>query len=126
MRLTDRSSLVPLVCTVLAVLPAVACDNGEYATNPGGTLPPIRTTTTLSSTETTLTPYFLHYKLKAGDNLGAVAAAFEVPLDVLIEFNKDTLGANPSNLPIGTVIVIPPHRWIDELPTTSTTAAPDS
>lgn len=103
---------------------AVACGNPDAAANPGGTLPPIRTTTTLASSQTTFEPYFLHYRLQAGETLRDVAQAYEVPLDVLIEYNKDRLPKNPNNLPIGFEVVIPPHRWIESLPPTTTTEAP--
>lgn len=106
----------------LLTLGIVACAGEDEITNPGGTLPPIRTTTTLASSQTTLDPYFEHYRLKPGDDLGAVARAFNVPLDVLIEYNADRLPDDRSKLPVGFEIVIPPHRWIEALPTTPTTA----
>ncbi len=125
MRFPDRTRLLPALTALLVVYPAASCANSEDITNPGGTLPPIHTTTTLAASQTTIDPYFEHYKLKAGDSMGSVAKAFNVPLDVLIEYNKDRLGNNASNLPIGTEIIIPPHRWIEELPTTTTVATSD-
>lgn len=112
----------PVVSFALMALGVVACSGEESAINPSGTLPPIRTTTTLASSETTLQPYFLHYRLQAGETLGDVARAYNVPLSVLIEYNKDQLPDDESNLPIGFEIVIPPHRWIESLPTTPTSA----
>lgn len=113
--------LSAVASVVLITVGVVACTGDDEISNPGGTLPPIRTTTTLAASQTTLEPYFLHYRLKPGDDLGSVARAYNVPLDILKEYNKDRLPADPSNLPIGFEVVIPPHRWIESLPTAPTT-----
>lgn len=119
-----RPTLVLATSAVFALAPIAGCGGAGSAYNPGGTLPPIRTTTTLPPSETTLAPYFEVYRLKAGENLGTVAHVYNVPIDVLIEFNRETLGENPSNLPIGTEIIIPPHRYVDTLPPTTSTTIP--
>lgn len=123
----SRPLLVLAASAAFALGPIVSCGGPEVAYNPGGTLPPIRTTTSLSGADTTSSPYFLHYKLKRGENLGMVAKAFKIPLEVLIEYNRETIGDKPSNLAIGTEIVIPPNRYLESLPpptsTTTTTLA---
>lgn len=117
----SRSILILVASAAFALAPVVGCSGTEAAYDPGGTLPPIRTTTTLGPTDTTLLPFYEVYKLKAGENLGTVANRYNVPINELIAANKDVLGANPSNVPVGTELLIPPHRYIETLPPTTTT-----
>jgi nucleoid-associated protein YgaU len=96
----------------------VACGAGDSASM--GTLPPIRTTTT-SSTSTTLFDETIQlYTVKRGENLSLIARSFEVPLAFLIEANEDQID-DPNNVPPGVTLKIPPYRIVDELPTTTTT-----
>jgi len=90
------------------------------------TLPPIRTTTTTSSTPTTLVDDRTDvYTVKPGENLSLIARSFGVPLSFLIDANQDKI-TDPNNVPPGVVLVIPPYVFVDELPaiTTSTSEAP--
>lgn len=103
---------------VVAVVVA-ACGSDEPDTL--ATLPPIRTTTT-STTTTVLEDQFTRlYTVKAGDNLSRIAASFDVPLTFLIEANEDIID-DPSNVPPGLTLKIPPFVIVDELPTTPTEA----
>lgn len=116
----DRLILLPAVALVLVA--AAAC--GGESTQGLGTLPPIRTTTT-SSTSTTLVDATIQlYTVKPGENLSLIARSFEVPLEFLIDENDDVID-DPNNVPPGVTLKIPPYRIVDELPTpSSTTQAP--
>ncbi len=115
----DRLIVLPALAVVL--VGAVAC--GGESTDGLGTLPPIRTTTT-STTSTTLFDETIElYTVKRGENLTMIADGFGVPLAFLIEANEDVID-DPNNVPPGVTLKIPPYRIVDELPTTTTTEAP--
>ncbi len=116
---TPGSRWPVVTASVLAVLVAVAC--GEARNGATGTLPPIRTTTTLPASATTAQPYFLHYRLQRGETVAVVANAFGVPVQAVVEYNKDRLGDNPNKVGVGTEIVIPPQRYIDSMTTAPST-----
>jgi len=50
---------------------------------------------------------FVTYKIKKGDTLAKIAKHFNVPLDVLLEHNKQL---NPKNLRIGAIVKIPSNN----------------
>lgn len=116
MRVPSRLILLPAVGVLLVGASGLtACGANQFGDSP--TLPPIKTTTTLPPTSSPDDPYYEHYTVKPGDNLALIARSFNVPLSVLIEANKDRF-RDKNNVPVGTEIVIPPHRIIDKLPTT--------
>jgi LysM repeat protein len=80
------------------------------------TLPPMRTTTTLPATTTSLDDTRIFYTVKRGESLSIIAESFGVPLPALIELNGIT---NPNSVPAGLTIEIPTGvRLVDQLPTT--------
>ena len=103
----------------LAALPAAvaACSNRGSSAD---TLPPFITfpPTTTIDVSTSL-PLITVYIVKEGDSLGAIANAFNVDLDQMMEIN----GITDKNLiGVGQAIKIPPQRIvIVELPTTTST-----
>jgi len=114
----DRLLILPACAVGLVALVACGSDDASSV----GALPPIRTTST-SSTSTTLFDATIQlYTVKRGENLSLIARSFEVPLDFLIEANKDQID-DPQNVQPGVTLKIPPYRIVDELPTTTTTEA---
>jgi LysM repeat protein len=87
------------------------------------TLPPIRTTTTSSTTTTLVDDRVRLYTVKKGENLSLIARSFDVPLEFLIEANRDQI-SDPNNVPPGVTLKIPPFVIFDELPTPPTSEAP--
>lgn len=111
-----KNAALLLSATLLPAL-AVACsDRGETR----DTLPPFITfaPTTTVDVSTSL-PLITVYIVKEGDSLGAIANAFNVDLDQMMEIN----GITDKNLiGVGQAIKIPPQRIvIVELPTTTST-----
>ena len=89
------------------------------------TLPPIRTTTSTTSTTVAVDERIRLYVVKEGENLSMIARAFEVPLDTLIDYNADEIG-DPNTVQPGTTLEIPPVILFDELPTpSSSTSEPE-
>jgi LysM domain len=70
--------------------------------------PAIKTQTT-ASTNTSITPltFGVIYKAASGDTLTSISAAFDVPIDTIVEFNPSV---NFSALTPGTSIVIPSQK----------------
>ncbi len=103
----------------LAALPVVvaACGNRGSAAD---TLPPFITfaPTTTVDVSTSL-PLITVYIAQEGDSLGAIANAFNVDLDQMMEINGIT---DKNHVEVGQAIKIPPQRIvITELPTTTST-----
>lgn len=79
------------------------------------TFPP----TTTIDVSTSL-PLITVYIVQEGDSLGAIANAFNVDLDQMMEINGIT---NKNHVEVGQAIKIPPQRIvITELPTTTSTS----
>ena len=72
-----------------------------------------------SSAPTTAPPPPSSYVIQPGDSLGAIAAAFGISQEVLIEFNNLT---DPDRIAAGQQLLIPPGAT--STTTTPTTAAP--
>lgn len=116
-----RLVLIP-TCALLAAGVAGCGSPGDAALD---SLPPIRTTTSTSSTTTTINTDRIFYTVKPGENLNLIASSFEVPLQALIDLNRDVI-SNPDNVPAGVTLEIPTGiREVDELPTT-TSSSPGS
>lgn len=112
--------MLPGVALGLVVLAACGTDDAEGL----GTLPPIRTTSTSSTTTTLFDDRVRLYTVKQGENLALIAERFEVPREFLINANKDKFD-DPNNVQPGVILEIPPYVVVDELPaTTVTTEAP--
>lgn len=109
-------TIVPLVCLLagLAVFGAMSgcsVDSG----NAFDTLPPIRSTTTSTSSTLPEDQRIRVYTVKEGENLSMIAGAFGVPVEFIIRHNTATLG-DPNNVQPGTVLEIPPYQYFEELP----------
>lgn len=118
-----RLAVLPaLSCLVLVV--AASCGGGDEATL--DSLPPIRTTTTMSTTSTTIDTRTKFYEVKPGDNLAEIARSFQVPASEIVKINDLPDGGQV--LQIGQVLEIPADIvLVDELPdpdASSSTAAP--
>ena len=103
------------------LLPAMAAACGDRGSS-GDTLPPFITfaPTTTVDVSTSL-PQITVYFVKEGDSLGAIANAFNVDLDQMMEINGIT---DKNHIEVGQAIKIPPQRIvITELPTTTSTIA---
>ncbi len=113
--------LVVLPALTLVLLGVVAC-----GTSNGGaieTLPPIRTTTTVSTTSTTVDTRRRFYEVKSGDNLSEIARRFEVPRSELVKINE--LENDGSLIQVGQILEIPTDIvLVAELPTPETTEEP--
>jgi len=109
-----------LIATGLALVLAGLAACGAEEPSSIGTLPPIRTTSTTSTSTTLFDQTIQLYTVKRGENLSLIARSFEVPLQFLIDANEDQID-DPNNVPPGVTLKIPPYRIVDELPTTTTT-----
>jgi len=103
----------------IAAFPATvaACSNSGSSND---TLPPFITfaPTTTIDVSTSL-PLITVYIAQEGDSLGAIANAFNVDLDQMMEINGIT---DKNHVEVGQAIKIPPQRIvIVELPTTTST-----
>lgn len=83
------------------------------------TLPAQSAPSTGSTAPTTAAPQPSSYVIQPGDSLGAIAAAFGISQEVLIEFNNL---ADPNRIAAGQQLLIPPGAT--STTTTPTTAAP--
>ena len=117
MKLTKNAALLLSV----GLLPALAAACGNNGSS-NETLPPFITLapTTTVDVSTSL-PLITVYIVKEGDSLGAIANAFNVDLDQMMEINGIT---DKNHVEVGQAIKIPPQRIvITELPTTTSTLA---
>jgi len=113
-----RTRLALPIALALVPLGAAAC--GSSATNSLDTLPPIRTTTSTSTTSTTLDPRERIYIVQPGDSVNKIAAAYEVRAQGIIELNN--LPADGTIQP-GQELKIPNEVIMTELPSTSTSTS---
>lgn len=103
----------------LAALPTAVAACGNRASS-ADTLPPFITfpPTTTIDVSTSL-PQITVYIAQEGDSLGAIANAFNVDLDQMMEINGIT---DKNHVEVGQAIKIPPQRIVIlELPTTTST-----
>lgn len=111
-----KSAALLLSGALLPALVAACSDRGDTR----DTLPPFITfaPTTTVNTSTSL-PVITVYIAQEGDSLGAIANAFNVDLDQMMEINGIT---DKNHVEVGQAIKIPPQRIvITELPTTTST-----
>ena len=111
-----QNAALLLSAALLPALVAACSDRGETR----DTLPPFITfaPTTTVNTSTSL-PVITVYIAQEGDSLGAIANAFNVDLDQMMEINGIT---DKNHVEVGQAIKIPPQRIvITELPTTTST-----
>jgi|TARA_R110002110_G_scaffold19534_4_gene80613 LysM repeat protein len=112
-----RLSVALVSLPVVIALVAGACGTTDQASNEP--LPPIRTTTSSTTTPGTTIPEGLRqfYVIKSGDTLAKIASSFDVTMQSLVELNNIE---NPDNVPAGATLEIPAGILvISELPTTS-------
>jgi LysM repeat protein len=115
-----RLAVLPAAVLVVAAGAACGASDGSAVE----TLPPIRTTSTISTTSTTINTDRIFYTVKRGDNLNLIASSFEVPLQALIDLNRSVI-SDPDNVPAGVTLEIPTGiQLVDELPTPQTTTEP--
>ncbi len=115
----SRVVLLPVIAGALVALAACGSDEPQAF----GTLPPIRTTTSTSTTTSIVDERIRLYTVKRGENLSLIARSFDVPLQFLLDANEDQID-DPNNVPPGVTLKIPPYIIIDELPSPSTTEEP--
>lgn len=102
-----------LIPTLLASLMgfAVACGGDE--SDALDTLPPIRTTTTVSTTSTTIDTRRIFYEVKPGDFLSDIARRYQVTVQSIMELN----GLTSDVLQVDQMLEIPNDFRVDaELP----------
>ncbi|MFW2335798.1 LysM peptidoglycan-binding domain-containing protein [Ilumatobacter sp.] len=109
--------LLPVLAVGLVALGACGSDEPQAFE----TLPPIRTTTSTSTSTSIVDERIRLYTVKRGENLSLIARSFDVPLQFLIDANEDQIN-DPNNVPPGVTLKIPPYVIVDELPSPSTTA----
>ena len=98
----------------------VACGTTDEASRQ--TLPPIVTTTSSTLPATSVPEEESRqraYEIKRGDTLASIAAAFEVPVQSIIDLNGID---NPDSIAAGTTILIPQDIVLVDLPDVATTA----
>ena len=86
---------------VVLVAFAAGCGTTDEASRQ--TLPPIRTTTSTSTTSTTI-PDDRFYTIQRGDTLAVIAAQFKVTVQAIVELNGLD---NPDDIQAGQTIEIP-------------------
>lgn len=112
--------LVFLPALASGLLAIVACGGDEGAAL--DTLPPIRTTTTQSTTSTTIDTRRKFYEVKPGDNLAEIARSFGVPATEIARINELSDGGQV--LQIGQLLEIPTDIvLVEELPDETTSTA---
>jgi len=115
----SRAAVLPVLAGGLVALAACGSDEPQAFE----TLPPIRTTTSTSTTTSIVDERIRLYTVKRGENLSLIARSFDVPLQFLLDANEDQID-DPNNVPPGVTLRIPPYVIVDELPTPSTTEDP--
>jgi len=116
-----RLVLLPAASALLVVY-GVGCGSSSDGTIE--TLPPIRTTSTSSTTPTTINTNRIFYTVKRGENLNLIANSFGVPLQALVDLNRNII-SDPDNVPAGVTLEVPTGvQLVDELPTTIASTAP--
>ena len=112
------SRLVLIPCLALGAVVA-AC--GTSTSESLDTLPPIRTTTSTSTTSSTVDPREIVYIVQSGDNVNEIARAYGVTPAGIIELNR--LPANGEIQP-GQELKIPNVRVDNTLPPAPSTDEP--
>ena len=116
--LKHRIALIPIAVGLLAVL-AVSC--GTSDSDAFDQLPPIRTTTSSSTTSTLVDSRRKFYEVQEGDNLAEIAKSFQVPKSEIVRINR--LPDNGAIIQIGQILEIPTDVvLINTLPTIDPTA----
>ena len=104
----------------LAAVGAVACGDGDEASD---TLPPIRTTTTTSTTTTTISLVPVEYVVQPGETLGVIAERSGVTFVALCAFNQLE---SCDYVQAGQKILIPPAGYVPPSTTTAPASVPPS
>ena len=118
--LMHRLALLPTAVGLLAVL-SVGCGSDQGSAF--DTLPPIRTTTSTTSTTVPVDERRKFYEVKAGDNLAEIARSFQVPKSEIVRINN--LPDNGEIIQIGQILEIPTDVvLVDTLPTPESTELP--
>lgn len=83
------------------------------------TLPAIVTTTPVTTTVIVATTLPKYYEVQSGDTLFAIAAAYSIPVQALLNANPEV--ASPDDIQAGQFLVIPPREGLvaDQLPATA-------
>jgi LysM repeat protein len=87
----------------VAALGAASCSEDD-PTSAGPTLQPIRTTTPSSTTLAVATTLPQYYEVQRGDTLTLIAAAYQIPVQALMEANQLT---DPDDIFAGQFLAIP-------------------
>ena len=102
---------------VVAGLVITACSKED---NPGAapTLPSIATTTPVTTALVVATTLPKYYEVQSGDTLFAIAAAYSIPVQAILEANPEV--SSPDDIQAGQFLVIPPREGLvaDQLPPT--------
>jgi LysM repeat protein len=87
---------------VIAVLGLTSCS--DEPTGSGPSLPPILTSSTTATTVVTATTLPQYYEVQRGDTLTLIAAAYQIPVQALMDANQLT---NPDDIFAGQFLAIP-------------------
>jgi LysM repeat protein len=86
----------------IAALGVTSCSKENQAEGP--TLPPILTSSTTATTVATATTLPQYYEVQRGDTLTLIAAAYQIPVQALMDANQLT---NPDDIFAGQFLAIP-------------------
>jgi LysM repeat protein len=86
----------------LVAVGAVSCSDDPAGSGP--TLPPILTSSTTATTTPTATTLPEYYEVQRGDTLTLIAAAYQIPVQALMDANQLT---NPDDIFAGQFLAIP-------------------
>jgi type VI secretion system secreted protein VgrG len=102
---------------VLGGLALVGCSKDDNL-GAAPTLPAIATTTPVTTAVVVATTLPKYYEVQSGDTLFAIAAAYAIPVQALLEVNPEV--SSPDDIQAGQFLVIPPREGLvaDQLPPT--------
>lgn len=98
-----------IVLMAMAALAVTACSNGDDAAS-APTLPPIATTVPAPTSVIVATTLPQFYEVQRGDTLFAIAAAYSIPVQAIIDANPEI--ASQDDIKAGQFLRIPPREEV--------------